>query len=85
MYWSRKKNSYNYVEDMFVKRKARCVKEINDSGDGLITLDGVEYKAHLREPGLSIEPGRFVTITDFNVEELTAIVTPLDEDTHILS
>ena len=59
-------------------RKVRCTEEINGSRAGVIILDGVSYKARLEEPGAHIRQNEWVVISGFDVDELTAIVEPLE-------
>ena len=60
-------------------RKVRCTQEINGSQSGIVSLDGVAYKARLEEPGLQIKPDQWVQVSGFDTDELTVIVKPLEE------
>lgn len=60
-------------------RKVRCVEKINGRQSGLVVIDGVTYKARARDPELHISPNDWVTVCEFDVDELTAIVMPAEE------
>jgi membrane protein implicated in regulation of membrane protease activity len=60
-------------------RKVRCVEEITSSRTGVIILDGVQYKARLKEPDSCIKPDQWVQVLDFDIDDLVAIVEPLQE------
>ncbi len=60
-------------------RKVRCTAEINGTGEGLVLVDGISYKARLEIPGLSVKLDEWVEVCGFDADELTALVKPIEE------
>ncbi len=60
-------------------RKVRCTAEINGTGEGLVLVDGISYKARSEIPGLVVKQDEWVEVCGFDLDELTALVKPIEE------
>ena len=60
-------------------RKVRCTAEINGTGEGLVVVDGISFRARSEIPGLLVKPDEWVEVCGFDIDELTALVKPIEE------